>query len=109
MSFGLAYSVNAARRRISPVSQHRLSCPEVMPAQLLSPGIVRQFYGPKLSRRRINLNVSSPLYRLFSRAIDHGRVHYADWPSTDCPRHLACEHLSQHLRQPALGHAQTIK
>ena len=109
MGFGFSHSMDSPCRRIGTISQHCLSRPEMMAAQFLASGIIRQFHRPDSARRRINLNVSSPLHGLFSRTIDHGCIHYANRPSTRCLWYLIRKHPSQHMLQPTLGFAQTIK
>src|ERR1019366_9183105 len=107
MGFGLSHGADSPRGRIGPISQHYFSRPEMMAAQFLATGIIRQLYRAESSRGRISLNVSSPLNWLSSRTIDYGGIHNADRPSTRCLRHLSPKHLSQHLLQPNLGFSQT--
>jgi hypothetical protein len=88
MGFGLSDGLDSPCSGVGAISQHCFSRPETMAAQFLASRIIRQLHRPESACGRINLNMRSPLNGLFSRTIDHGRVHYADRPSTRCLRHL---------------------
>jgi len=109
MRLSLAYRVHPPRGGIGPIGQDHLVGSERMPRQFFAPLHVGQLHRPNPAAGDVHRHMGPPLDGFRPGAVNHGRIDHPQPQLAGGLRHLIAEQLPQHVLQPELGLAQTVK